>query len=93
MRRKIFRSVLGKAQNAVRRRDNSRYAVTKFLFPTRKVFAMLGQRWAERGWLSRPDDIFFLTVGELEKLVTDGDALALGQSLRELVAIRRLAYE
>ena len=69
VRRKIFRGVLAKAQNAVRVRDNSRYAVTKFLFPTRKVFALLGQRWTERGWLSQPDDIFFLTVSELEKLV------------------------
>jgi rifampicin phosphotransferase len=93
VRRKIFRGVLGKAQNAVRIRDNSRYAVTKFLFPTRKVFALLGWRWAERGWLSQPDDIFFLTVGELEKLVMTGDPQVLGQSLHELVANRRLAYE
>jgi phosphohistidine swiveling domain-containing protein len=93
VRRKIFRGVLAKAQNAVRVRDNSRYAVTKFLFPTRKVFALLGQRWAERGWLSQPDDIFFLTVSELEKLVADEDPQALEYDLRALVANRRLAYE
>ena len=93
LRRKIFRVVLAKAQNAVRARDNSRYAVTKFLFPARKVFALLGRRWAERGWLAQADDIFFLTVSELEKLVAQGDPLALGQDLHELVANRRLAYE
>jgi rifampicin phosphotransferase len=93
VRRKIFRGVLAKAQNAVRVRDNSRYAVTKFLFPTRKVFGLLGQRWAERGWLSQPDDIFFLTVSELEKLVAGGDPQALEYNLRTLVANRRLAYE
>lgn len=93
IRRKIFRSVLAKAQNAVRVRDNSRYAVTKFLFPTRKIFALLGQRWAEYGWLSQPDDIFFLTASELEKLVVDGEQLALGCDLHVLVASRRLAYE
>jgi pyruvate,water dikinase len=93
VRRKILRGVLAKAQNAVRVRDNSRYAVTKYLFPTRKVFALLGQRWTERGWLSQPDDIFFLTVSELEKLVAEGDPLALRHDLHELVANRRLAYE
>ena len=93
VRRKILRGVLAKAQNAVRVRDNSRYAVTKFLFPTRKVFALLGQRWAERGWLTQPDDIFFLTVSELEKLVAQGDPQALGHDLHKLVANRRLAYE
>jgi len=93
LRRTILRAVLAKAQNAVRVRDNSRYAVTRFLFPTRKIFALLGQHWAERGWLSQPDDIFFLTVSELEKLVARGDPAALGHDLHELVANRRLAYE
>ena len=93
MRRKIFRGVLAKAQNAVRVRDNSRYAVTKFLFPTRKIFALLGQRWAERGWLQQADDIFFLTVSELEKLVAEGDSVAPGHDLQALVAKRRQAYE
>ena len=93
VRRKILRSVLAKAQNAVRVRDNSRYAVTKFLFPTRKVFALLGQRWTERGWLAQPDDIFFLTVSELEKLVAEGNPQALEHDLHTLVANRRLAYE
>lgn len=93
LRRKIFRAVLTKAQNAVRVRDNSRYAVTKFLFPTRKVFALLGQRWADRGWLAQPDDIFFLTVSELEKLIEAGDPQALEHDLHALVANRRQAYE
>ena len=93
VRRKIFRAVLARAQKAVRVRDNSRYYVTKFYFPTRKIFALLGQRWAERGWLQQADDIFFLTVGELERLVADGDPMALGRDLYELVTDRRLAYE
>lgn len=67
--------------------------MTKFLFPTRKVFALLGQRWAQRGWLTQPDDIFFLTVSELEKLVANGDPLVLEHDVHGLVANRRLAYE
>lgn len=93
VRRKIFRALLAKAQNAVRMRDNSRYYVTKFFFPMRKLFALLGQRWVERGWLKQPDDIFFLTVGELEMLIAGGDPMALGHDLPTLVANRHLAYE
>ena len=61
----IFHALLKKAQQAIPIRDNSRYFVTKFLFPMRKLFACLGQRWAERGWLETADDIFFLTVAEI----------------------------
>jgi len=93
VRRKIFRAVLARAQKAVRVRDNSRYYVTKFYFPTRKIFALLGQRWAERGWLPQADDIFFLTVSELERLVAEGDPMALEHDLHSLVTDRRLAYE
>ncbi|HLQ10620.1 MAG TPA: PEP-utilizing enzyme, partial [Ktedonobacteraceae bacterium] len=93
VRRKIFRAVLARAQKAVRVRDNSRYYVTKFYFPTRKIFALLGQQWAERGWLQQADDIFFLTVSELERLVAEGDPMALEHDLHSLVTDRRLAYE
>ena len=60
---------------------------------SRYVLVHYGSRWGKRGWLAQPDDIFFLTVSELEKLVGDGDPLALGHDLHELVAKRRLAYE
>jgi rifampicin phosphotransferase len=93
VRRKIFRVMLTRAQQAVRTRDNSRYYVTKFFFPMRSLFAQLGQRWAERGWIKEPDDIFFLTITELEKLVTSENPTVLGADLPILIANRRLAYE
>jgi pyruvate,water dikinase len=93
VRRKIFRSLLARAQNAVRIRDNSRYYVTKFFFPMRVLFAQLGQRWAERGWINAQEDVFFLTIAEVEQLVTSADPAALGGDLPVLIADRRLAYE
>jgi rifampicin phosphotransferase len=74
-------------------RDNSRYFVTKFLLPTRILFAQLGQRWAKSGWLKSPDDIFFLTVKEIQAIVEASTPLVVSQNLSELTANRRLAYE
>lgn len=93
LRRGIFRALLKKAQQAIPIRDNSRYFVTKFLFPMRKLYALLGQRWAERDWLKSPDDIFFLTVTEIQAIVGAGTPSAVSQDLRKLTANRRLAYE
>lgn len=93
LRRAIFRVLLKKTQQALPIRDNSRYFVTKFLLPIRKLFAHLGQRWAERGWLKSPDDIFFLTVAEIQAIIEAGTPVAVSQNLSELTAKRRRAYE
>ncbi len=93
LRRRIFRALLKKTQQALPIRDNSRYFVTKFLLPIRMLFAQLGQRWAERGWLKSSDDIFFLTVKEIQAIVGAGTPSVVSQNLSELTANRRLAYE
>src|SRR5712691_1688008 len=93
LRRGIFRVLLKKAQQAMIIRENSRYYVTKFLFPMHKLYAHLGQRWAERGWLKWPVDIFFLTVTEIQAIVEAGTPSAVSQDLHALTANRRLAYE
>jgi pyruvate,water dikinase len=93
LRRAIFRFVLKRAQRAVTVRDNSRYHMTKFIFPMRKLYAQLGQRWAERGWLKQADDIFFLTVSEIQTIIEGGPASVSPQELQTRVANRRLAYQ
>jgi pyruvate,water dikinase len=93
LRRVIFLSILRRAQKALPIRDNSRYFVTKFIFPMRKVFAELGRRWAEKGWLSRADDIFFLTLSEVQKIVEAGTPSVVSKDLHTLVKNRRIAYE
>jgi len=67
--------------------------MAKFIFPIRKLYAHLGQRWVERGWLERPDDIFFLTIPEIEALVENGIALTSPQALQTHITNRRIAYE
>jgi rifampicin phosphotransferase len=93
IRRAIFRIVLKRSQQATMIRDNSRYYMAKFIFPIRKLYAHLGQRWAERGWLEQPGDIFFLTIPEIEALVENGMALTSPQALQTRITNRRTAYE
>ncbi|HLI08903.1 MAG TPA: PEP/pyruvate-binding domain-containing protein [Ktedonobacteraceae bacterium] len=93
LRRRIFRSLLKRTQQAVPVRDNSRYYTTKFLLPTRLVFAELGRRWAERGWLAASDDIFFLTAKEIEAIVKAGTPTAVSEELVAFTAKRRIAYD
>jgi rifampicin phosphotransferase len=93
LRRAIFRFLLKRAQRAVTVRDNSRYCMAKFIFPMRTIYAELGRRWAERGWLKRADDIFFLTLTEVEGLVEGHPIPVLPDTLQTCVEQRRLAYE
>ncbi len=93
VRKVVFRLVLKKAQQAMTVRDNSRFYVTKFLFPIRKVYAHFGQRWVERGWLRQYDDVFFLTTTEIQELAEDGLTYVSLQELQGRVANRRVAYE
>ncbi|GCE09443.1 PEP/pyruvate-binding domain-containing protein [Dictyobacter aurantiacus] len=90
IRRLIFRFVLARAQRAVAVRDNSRYTMVKFLFPVRKIYAELGRRWVEAGQLTLADDIFFLTIPEIEQLIaTHGVSPEVQTSIEQ----RRLAYD
>ena len=93
VRRAIFRAILKKSQQAITIRDNSRYFMAKFIFPMRALYARLGQRWAERGWLQQADDIFFLTVSEVEALVENGVSMSSPRAWQTHVANRRIAYE
>jgi phosphohistidine swiveling domain-containing protein len=93
LRRAIFRSILKRAQRTVTVRDNSRYYMTMFIFPMRKLYAELGQRWAERGWLKQANDIFFLTASEIEACIEGRAASVSPGNLQSKAANRRLAYE
>jgi phosphohistidine swiveling domain-containing protein len=92
VRRAIFRTLLNRARRAITVRDNIRYYMAKLYFPMRKLYAQLGQRWAERGGLTQADDIFFLTVSEIQHIIEDEAAPTSPADLQACVANRRLAY-
>jgi pyruvate,water dikinase len=85
--------LLKQTQRAVTIRDNSRYHMTKFIFPIRMIFAELAKRWAERGWLQQPDDLFFLTLSEIEVIIEGDPTTVAPDELQTRVEQRRLAYE
>jgi pyruvate,water dikinase len=92
LRRAIFRGVLRRAQHGVRLRDNGKHYYMKLALPIRRIDLAFGRRWAARGWLAQPEDIFFLTIPDLERVIQAGDPGAAGLELLPLVAGRRQAY-
>jgi phosphohistidine swiveling domain-containing protein len=93
MRRRIFHWLLRQTQNKIRLRDNNRSYVAKFLFPVRLLIAELGRRWSAKGWLTFPDDIFFLTLFEIDDLVNSNDLPGTGKDLVTLVSKRKAAFD
>jgi phosphohistidine swiveling domain-containing protein len=92
VRRAIFRVLLNRTRRAITVRDNIRYYMAKLYFPMRKLYAQIGQRWAARGWLSQADDIFFLTVSEIQRMIEDEPTPIYPPDLQACIANRRAAY-
>ena len=92
LRRPLFNWLLKQAQNKTRVRDNNRSYVAKFLFPMRLLLVEFGRRWAERGWLADPDDIFFLTLYEIGDLVYTEKLLVQNGNVSTITAARRTAF-
>jgi pyruvate,water dikinase len=92
-RRAIFRRILARTEHLVRLRDNGQHYLVKLMLPLRHLFAVLGERWAARGWLAQPSDVFFLAIAEVEALAKAGNLAAADRDLRATVAARRQAYD
>ncbi len=95
LQRIAFRRSLISLQEQVRVRDNGQHYLVKLFLPVRRLIAELGRRWAQRGWLAQPDDIFFLAHTEIEEIVAANDPRVLPDrpDLAALVADRRAAWE
>ncbi|TMC22423.1 MAG: hypothetical protein E6J36_10580, partial [Chloroflexi bacterium] len=93
IRRRIFRWLLSQAQKRIRMRDNNRSYVAKYLYPMRLLLVELGRRWTERGWLESPDDIFFLTLYEIDDIMSESNAPEPGKDLATVVLARRAAFD
>lgn len=93
LRRWIVHRLVARAQRFIRLRDNGQHYVVMLVLPARRLCAELGTRWAARGWLAQPEDVFFLDASEITRIVQTGDVAASGLNLRALVGGRRAAYE
>jgi pyruvate,water dikinase len=93
LRRPLFNWLLKQAQNKTRLRDNNRSYVAKFLLPMRLLLVEFGRRWADRGWLADPDDIFFLTLYEIGDIISAENPFVQGFNLSTTTAARRIAFD
>ena len=93
VRRALFRRVLGRVQHGARLRDNGKHYYMKLALPVRRIDVQLGTRWSERGWLEQSEDIFFLTIPDILRVIDAGDPPAAGLDLRKRVVERRSAFE
>jgi len=93
LRRAIFNVVLARAQHAVRLRDNGKNYAMLASLPARRLAALFGERWAQRGWLRQAEDIFFLTFPDIQQIVAAGNPGAAQLDLLKIVAERRAAFE
>ena len=91
MQRRVIDPLVTRTQELIRLRDNGQHFVVKLFLPVRRLCAELGARWAERGWLAQPDDVFFLHASEVAALAFAGDPAA-ASDLATGVAQRRTAY-
>ena len=64
----IFRWVLHQTQLHTRERDTMHFELTR-LFPlARRVLQELGERWAQRGLIDQPEDVYFLTLAKMDEV-------------------------
>ncbi len=62
----IFRWVLNQTQLHTRERDTMHFELTR-LFPlARRLLQELGQRWVKRGLIDQPEDVYFLSLAEMD---------------------------
>ena len=85
LRRFLFRHVLEIAQKASLAGENTKSEIMRIFWIMRMAALEMGRRFVEAGRLTRPDDIFFLVLTEIE---SDD-----GSDFRAVVAKRRAEYD
>ncbi|MFQ5343039.1 MAG: PEP/pyruvate-binding domain-containing protein [Anaerolineae bacterium] len=83
----IFHWVLKHSQIHTRERDTMHFELTRLFPPFRRLLLELGRRWRERGLITQPDDVFFLTLDELQAVARSP------RPMRQEVQERRAEYE
>jgi rifampicin phosphotransferase len=72
----IFAWVLRHTQANTRQRDTMHFELTRLFPPFRRFLLELGRRWTERDLIERPEDVFFLTLGEMKALIEKDGSMA-----------------
>ena len=76
---------------AIRFRERARMKQALLYSRCRRIALAIGNQLVQRGILAVRDDVFFLTVTEIDELLSGGAMLPNG--IREIVAVRKRAHE
>lgn len=90
LRRLVFHWVLKNARKRVRDRENLRFERTRVFGRARQVFLALGRCFFVADFLEQPEDIFYLEVEEIMRMV---EGTATCTNLKGLVAVRKAEFE
>jgi pyruvate,water dikinase len=82
----IFKWFLSQSQTHTRERDTMHFELTRLFPPLRRLILELGRRWAGRGFLEKPEDIYFMQVEELMAMAKSP------QVVTDKVRLRREAF-
>lgn len=83
----LFNWVLDHTTKHTRERDTMHFELTRVFPPFRRMLLELGARFTKQGILAIPDDIFFLSLDEMDKLAANP------RPMQELVQVRRAEFE
>ncbi len=83
----LLRWVLHHTQANTRERDTMHFELTRVFPPFRRLLQELGRRWTERGLLSQPVDIFYLSLEEIT-IISDSPTVVI-----DAVRARRAEFE
>ena len=90
-REALFHAGLKVAHEYFPLRENEKYYGLKCYPGSRRIILEIGQRYRQAGWLTKAEDIFFITFPEIEKTEALGGDAARG--LRSLVRQRRVQWQ
>ena len=79
----LFKRVLLQTQIHTRERDTMHFEMTRLFPPIRRLLLELGSRWTNNGLLDQDDDIFFLSLDEIEEMTRNP------HPMREVIHSRR----
>lgn len=85
----IFHWVLHNTQTHTRERDTMHFELTRLFPPFRRALLELGARWQKQNVLEAQDDIFFLTLDEMDRVIAGQEPLR----MQALVKERRAEFE
>lgn len=89
----LFHWVLKNTQAHTRERDTMHFELTRLFPPFRRALLELGTRWQKHGLIQAQDDIFFLTLEELQAVAEAIASETRPQALPDLVRVRRAEFE